>query len=461
MKKEKLLQKLNITEFVLLIILTCECVVGSSGKWLKIGSLSIRIVLFTIAFIIAIPLYIKNIKVILKNKIILSILVFCVVVCYAFINGFILGNNAGYILADLTSIMFLALVPAYVIVFDTKEKIDKLIKYVSYACIGLALVIIGIHFLIPFINDESLLTLNSILNDMSLGGLFSFGNGIYRIYFKSSVCLILPLLYYFNIVINKTIAWGKTIWPYICMSISFTAIVLTYARSIWLGCLGAAVFFVILKYKNLKRIFIAIIITALCFLIFLSASYVSYGFEGVVRNVVNRVSLSYEYINTEESDYNDFNSQRVIELESEQRREDRVEAAISEKNNNPVLGSGLGLSLGTGGKIEYTYLDYWAKMGIVGLASLLVVFLLPFYYFFKKIRNKMQFDSMIILACAMICLYVSSIYNPFITSPIGLSLYAVFVAAVSFDNIGENGLKNQKVLDEKNIEKQNSYKLHL
>ena len=44
-----------------------ECALGSSGRWLTIGPLSIRMILFAIAFLVTLPFVIRDIRKLARN----------------------------------------------------------------------------------------------------------------------------------------------------------------------------------------------------------------------------------------------------------------------------------------------------------------------------------------------------------------------------------------------------------
>jgi len=441
----KLMLKLESIAYVLLIILTCECVVGSSGRWLVIGNISIRMILFTIAFIITLPFVLQRFKLLIKNAVIINLLVFALFIIFSVVYGLMLKNNASYIKADLTSMMFLALVPGYIAVLNTTQRIGTLVKYASIVSIILACIVISLHFLLSVINGKTETLINSMINDMSLGGFFDFGAGITRIYFKSSICFILPFLYNLNLLIKNDLTRGKKILAYICMTLSFTATVITYTRSFWLGFALSVSIYLLLNIKSYRLIVKSVIISVIGFFIFVMLSWASYGFEGVLSNVVDRVLLGHTYTQYYKDDQSgekeDIDQQTLIEIESENTRDERIKAAIENLRENWLLGNGFGQQLevkGYLGKIEYTYLDIWGKMGIAGFLVFLSVLLLPVALGIKDHLKKSSLPYVNVLMCTALCIYIASIYNPFITSPIGFSIYAVFVASLYQRPVGRN-----------------------
>lgn len=109
------------------------------------------------------------------------------------------------------------------------------------------------------------------------------------------------------------------------------------------------------------------------------------------------------------------------------------------------------------GKIEYTFLDITAKMGFVGLTAFLVVLGIPFYYALKR-RNQDGFQSFVaIMMGVVVCFYGASIFNPYITSPIGWSMYGVLVAGVCVVHPKDEVVEEfEEMLDIEEISNQNN-----
>ena len=198
------------------------------------------------------------------------------------------------------------------------------------ASLFLAVVTLLIHFLLPAFSKETILRFNYEINAMELGGLFDFGDGINRIYFRSSILFIVPFLYNLGLVIRKEDAKRKLKFlPYLWMSVSMCAIIITYTRSIWLGALVAFLGFAIFNFEHFKVIIKAIGFSVLGVLVFILLSWAVYGFEGVAYNAVSRLTPSYEEkaMECSQSEY-EF-AQRSLFVESDSNREKRL-AALSE-----------------------------------------------------------------------------------------------------------------------------------
>ena len=435
---------------IFLTILTCECMIGSSGRWLEVGPLSIRMVIFIVAFAVSLPLLAKHLRSGIQNKIVLTIVVFVVCLGIWAVIGYLNHNPIKYIATDVNSMLFLAIIPAYIAVFDSKEKIEILMKGMNIAALVLAGITIALHFILHLISFDSAVSFNKFINSMDLGGLFAFDDGMYRIYFRSSVCFIFPLLYNLNRVIH--IRTGnirkEQIIAYSEMILAFVAIILTFTRSIWFGSALACILFFLCNVKSWKKTLSAAGIVLLGFGLFVLISWGWYGQEGILSNVKERIFLNSEFNSYESLENIDVEQQRMMELESEQKRSEMIIRVHQQIKQHPVFGSGLGLTLDESkyhGKIEYTFLDITAKMGFFGLVCFLAVLTIPFYYAFRH-RKEEGFHTIVsIMMGVVVCFYGASIFNPYITSPIGWSMYGVLVAGVCVLKLKK---KNEKEIEE-------------
>lgn len=440
--KSTLIQSLKKTAFIALVVLTCECVIGSSGRWLEIGPLSIRMWLFVIAFLLSLPFVLIRFKSIIKNPMVIAILIFAIILLAQLGHGFIKGNNRSFMVADLTSMAFIAIVPAYMVIFDDDQKIRLLLKAASYASMVLVIVTVILHFVFAFIDEYYIAEVSNVTNSMSLGGFFHFGDGIHRLYFRSAICFVLPLIYFFNeVIVHKEEKKKRPIVPYIFMSLSLMAIILTYTRSVWLGMFVGVLLFVIFNIRRFEVLIKGFLIAIAGFLVIVALSWIAYGSEGVMTNAVDRVLLNRSYQNHQNSNNKDTKDnledrQRLVQIDSEKIREERIKLTYSLIEENLVIGTGLGLVIddqnGAGeGKIEYTYLDVLSKIGVTGLLVFLAMLLQPYRKVFVLWRKKELGANIKITASVMACIIIASIYNPFLTSPIGFSIFAVFVASIN------------------------------
>ena len=70
--KTVFLEKISKIAEIFIMIFVAECTLGSSGRWLEIGSLSIRIILFIFAFVFSLFVVIAKFKETFLNFQILS-----------------------------------------------------------------------------------------------------------------------------------------------------------------------------------------------------------------------------------------------------------------------------------------------------------------------------------------------------------------------------------------------------
>jgi O-antigen ligase len=265
---------------------------------------------------------------------------------------------------------------------------------------------------------------------MELGGLFDFGDGINRIYFRSSIFFIIPFLYNLSLVLRREKSERKSNFAaYLFMSVSMCAIIITYTRSIWLGVLAAFVGFVIFNRKHIGKIAKGVGFTAIGVLVFVLLSWAAYGFEGVVYNAVSRISFNSEQKALENSDSEFEFGQRKTVIESDFTRADRLQALTEDIEQNWVWGCGFGDKVTVHGyeiKTEYTYIEILRKMGVFGSLAFLAMLLAPLIITLQRRKAETATaDMSAVVAGAMLCIAAASIFNPYLTSPLGFSVYGV------------------------------------
>ena len=93
----------------LLLIYLFECTVGGSGRWLSVGPLSIRMILFALCFVAALPEVWLQRKGLLKNPLIWLTLLFGAYILFSAFLGWKNGNRLGFIWGDISGFLPLAL----------------------------------------------------------------------------------------------------------------------------------------------------------------------------------------------------------------------------------------------------------------------------------------------------------------------------------------------------------------
>jgi len=425
-----------------------ECVLGGSGRWLSAGALSVRIALFAVCFLLTLPNVLRQLRKLCTNTFVIFTLLLGFYLVIAAVIGWRRGNALGFIKADITSYLTLALLPGFLATVCNRKRLTLLTDIVLYCSLALAVITIGIHFYLAFASDWAINQLNIWLNDHHMGGLANLGTGVLRIYIRSHIFLQVGIL----LGLHKL--WRYTGWKRWLLLIGIALIafacLLTYTRGFWLGLLASAGLLLLLAPAYWKRYFITVGVAGALIVGLFALSWGAYSkplaaLEFVGRFNPDLISGAIAPIDppqpsdpstpTEptEPDAN------LAALELRQKSLQELTRLIGE---NPVLGNGLGTNLDglrDDGKTEYLYHDTLMKIGIVGFLLFTMVFFLPAIVLLKrhlgllKNRKKLLWDSPAMENAILVSAYagvaITSYVNPFLLNPMGILLVLLLCAA--------------------------------
>ncbi len=435
-KNKEFIKTTEKISFFFYAILMIEIVLGNSGRWLAVGAVSFRMVMFVLCLFFSIPSVLGSYKRLTKDKFIILNILFAVWLLICAYIGYKLGNNPSYIFSDISGFLILSLSPA-VFVYMQNEDRAKITEFLTtiiiYSAVCLAICVGVIHFLIPFLSIRQIMDINSVLNDMSFGGLSLLSGNIYRIYLRSELYFQIALV----ILIVKQLNADKFDRKEILMTaiIAFGSL-LSFTRSFWIGMFVSLLFiFLVFRKHIIKIVRLAMYCFAVLILI-LTVSLAVYRGSSVVFVGFNRIIMSVAPDVTSLTDTED-NSL----YQSDGLRTDVVMLLQANIVKSPFIGSGLGKSLEklrTGGKTEYLYYDLTMKTGVIGL----LLFLLPFFYLFQSYFVNSKLNRKIKLKrishgymAALLGVMVSTIFNPFINNPIGLMFVLTVSMIISEENL--------------------------
>ena len=444
-------KQLNICDRLSLIALCLfagECVLGGSGRWLSAGSLSIRIALFAVCFLLTLPNVLGQMRKLCSNTYVIFALLLGFYLAIAAVVGWRRGNSLGFIKADITSYLTLALLPGFLATVCERKRLQLLLDIVFYCSLALGIITVGIHFYLAFASDWAVNQLNNWLNDHHMGGLANLGTGVLRIYMRSHIFLQVGILLGLHKLWSHT-GWKRWLLLGGVALIAF-ACLLTYTRGFWLGLLASAVLLLVLAPAHWKRYFITVGVAGAMIVSLFLLSWGAYGKPLAAQEFVGRfnpdlISGAITPIDpTEPADPSDPTEPtepdaNLAALELRQKTLQELNRLIGE---NPVLGNGLGTNLDgirEDGKTEYMYHDTLMKIGIVGFLLFAMVFFLPAVFLLKrhlrlmKNRKKILWDSPemgnAVLVSAYVGAAITSYVNPFLLNPMGILLVMLLAAA--------------------------------
>ena len=433
-----------------------ECVLGSSGRWLTFGSLSIRILLFLICFILTLPAIFRNLRNLIRNPHVILAVLFGVCLAVGAVLGWQRGNKLSFIKNDISSFLTLALLPGFLATISSPKRASGITNIIYWGSVVLASITVVLHFVFSLPTDWQINAINIWLNRHSMGGLSTMATGMQRIYMKSQIFLQIGIVLGIGKIWSKK---GYVRWLlFLAEGILVFGSLLTYTRGFWLGLAFSALTLLILcpqKWKNyLSTVGITLALVIGLFLL----SALAYGKPVATYELINRfdpdlISGAVFLPGTTDPNYTNPSSPTELptdptdptdpnaDLDAVMIRRKTLELLGQQINKHPLFGSGLGTNLDeirTDGKVEYMYLDIFMKIGLVGFILFFAVFFLPLYPLLKHRlqwfaqHKTVAWDSIQMQNTGFIAAYIgvaiTSYLNPFMINPMGILLVMLLTA---------------------------------
>ena len=435
--KEFYYRHIRIAE-VILYIYTVECVLGCSGRWASFGPVSIRMILFTIAFLAAAPAVIYERKRLLQSPPVLLMLLFFAFLAMGLVFGLQNGNDRLFIRMDLTCFLGLALLPGSLAVIRDETGMKRLLNVVYWSSVILALITAVLHYMVAFAGLYNAVKINFMLIlPRQMGALGLYDSGVLRIYLKSQVFLQFAFL----IGLKKAIGASKKkrILFAVCEGLILFAVVLSFTRGFWLGLGASLVLIFALEWKERKEMFRIGLAAALCFLVLIGFSTAVFGDFTLVGEIAKRFDPNLVVLSDKdkidvEYFYKEFGINAEENIDAIRIRKESLKMLKERISEKPLQGHGLGSNLDgirEDGRAEYMYLDIFMKMGIGGLLSFVCLCLwAPAAYLFRRIRKESLPRSAAFIMAGMLGLCLTSVFNPYLSTPMGLVMLSIACAAV-------------------------------
>lgn len=431
----------------MIAIFALECVLGCSGQWLSFNGFSIRMILFSLCFLLTLPGVFSQLRSLIRSPFVGLTLLFGFYLIIAAIIGWQRNNNTGFIIADITGLLTLALIPGFLATVNSQKRLRILTDVLFYGTLALGIFTTVMHFYFAFMSDSGINLLNSWLNRHSMGGLSTLQTGMQRIYLRSHIFLQLGL------IIGLYKLWFVSGWKrwllFVAEGIILFACLMTFTRGFWLGFLASALLLLVLCPQYWKKYLISVGAIAIVLAAFFSLSWLSYGQPVALREVAGRFNpaliqgtLLPSFTDPTGDPTEDPTEDPSIDEEAANMRRETLQKLNEKIRNHPIFGNGLGANLDglrEDGKTEYMYQDVLMKMGLVGFALFLAVFFLPSVRLMSQTfrchttGKEILWDSPnmhnAILVAGFMGVAVTSYVNPFLTNPMGILLVLITAAA--------------------------------
>lgn len=467
-----------ITLEKILIVLVCavliDCSIFGSFNILPNSPLSIRSLLVLLAFSCAVIILIKNRETygLCRTLPFFLLLFFFAWLIISAFRGYFLGHSLSLISHDLKGFFFFIFLLPVLCCLRDYSSIELLMKVVMYSALVLAVATI-LHLMLYILKIE----VASLVLDWEwthgLVNYTSISSSIPRLLYQSDLYLLSACV--FSIYFQYISRQFRLRYALIIGLCGFS-LMITFTRAIYLSVVIVLIglfLFVPLRCRHafFKKFLVTLIVGILViitingvFLVLSKTNYFSFALSRTFTSVEissdanshselenspssnlysdsnlansQEASLGDESaISTEEGSSNDTESNAVTEIkppssengynlstiESDKKRamlKDELYEAIS---SSPVIGKGLGytVSLYPSGGVEYSYLDFCAKLGILGIVLLFapLLWMLIGLIHAKNEQNRFMLYSWFLTLCGMLvyCYFHPYLYGSLLT----------------------------------------------
>jgi hypothetical protein len=394
----------------LAIIIILELVLGGSGRLITFGSfLSLRYILFFIAFVYFIlKCRINNFK-IKKNLFYIDIIVFFFAFTFAIANGILSGYEIGDIIKSSKGYLYLLIYFPISLLIDNKEKSKQIFKLFLNSSVVLAIVALTI-FVFFYFDHTKYHLFTPILNKLDYGYIALRG-GLPAVFLKTSpmiaIAFVLLLVHYINL---KTERNFKNI---IKLSILLFGIVSTMSMGLWVATFVGVMLTIVLSKGKYKVVGLATVILLMSFAYYFLSEYINVS-------ITNR-------LNSNDSSF-------IIKF-------DQFFRLIENWSNRLIFGNGFGIEitfltdLGSRTMINFElfWLQLLVNMGLVGFIIYIKMFIKSIFYSIKTI-NAISFEESLhikSLIVGLVVLAIISSVNPFLNNPIGIGYLVIVMNTIS------------------------------
>lgn len=432
----------------LIAIMIDSCIFGA-GEIIHIGPIGFRQILLLFFGVCCLPLFFARFKELIKNRFIWLIILFAAWLLFEAIRGFANGNMLNLMYIDFSGYVYYIFIPLTILVVDSRKKAEIIMRSMIVATFILALIVVA-HLIIYLVCQDFYEDLASWGFNANFSRIGYVSSKIPRIYMISGLYMIASCA--FSIYFVATENCNKFKWfYYLAPALCLFSTLLSYTRSVFLGFLAAAAVIVIyfaitLPKKIKKKIFVYLAGTAMITIaiavsssLIVGTNYIEYAISRSTAGMYLENHLGDDYNKTEigqdkdQQDEQEKEQQQLnngITIESDNIREITVKETIEHIKLSPIIGHGLGFNVPSreDGN-EYTYLDIWMKTGIIGLILFLLPIVLVIVNVFKTKESEVFPKSLKITWLAFLFgILVYSIFNPYITSSLGIFVLGITLA---------------------------------
>jgi len=379
-KDKSVLKRLLLTIFTIIVI---EVILGGGGRFLEVGPLSVRILIYL--FIIPLTLILIILAKGIDKTTAFWTIAFSLSLILWSVIGFINNANPLLLFEDIKPLSFFYVLPFFSFVIRSKDDLDYIIKIIKLSTILMAIIYLIIILLLVF----KIINFFTIYDIAKRSGEISFRNGI-LFFYKGFIYLCVG--FFFCLL-------GKSKWDKFFAILLLVSIILTLTRGFILATITGIIFYLIFINKN-KLI----------------------GLLTLGAFIIMVAIITPLYMETI-GDKSESDIIRYIQFDQ-----------VLERTNwiNFFIGDGFGNGVPIRPiHMEISYLEIFTKQGILGLLFWGGLFSHVTFLFFSLNRNKNAFSYATPFFLSVFVIYVQSATNPYLNNPIGLTMILISLTAIN------------------------------
>ena len=388
-----------------------ELFLGGSGRVFSFGSITLRMILFSIALLWFSIRIFQNPN---KKFIIRMVLFFGITVSAGTLVGILNNAPKGLIFTDIKQLLFFLSIISFSFFLNTKEQVNKCIKILKNATLILSLAYLICYSFIKL----NILKMEPFYNTLSVEWLhdeFMFrgtgGNFFYKGFFYLGIGI------FFYLFSKPTIKNGFIVL------IIYVALFLTLLRwllAITLVIFACTIFFnwAIHKFKisflKSKQMVFHLVILGVMILIPITFKNFYTTTLGNKQESVDIRKQQFDQVSAQI--FNKKKSTKISKINKNQ------EVVNTTKKFNFILGKGFGIGVPIRPvHMELTYLEIFFKQGILGLSFWFFIFFYCIYNFKRAWDNHVDLNTILPWITGVLVIYFQSITNPLLVNSIGMS----------------------------------------
>ena len=397
-----------------------ELFLGGSGRVFSFGSITLRMILFSIALLWFSIRIFQNPN---KKFVIRMVLFFGITVSAGALVGILNRAPKGLIFTDIKQLLFFLSIISFSFFLNTKEQVNKCIKILKNATLILSLAYLICYSFIKL----NILKMEPFYNTLSVEWLhdeFMFrgtgGNFFYKGFFYLGIGI------FFYLFSKPTIKNGFIVL------IIYVALFLTLLRwllAITLVIFACTIFFnwAIHKFKisflKSKQMVFHLVILGVMILIPITFKNFYSTTLGNKQESVDIRKQQFDQVSAQI-----FNKKKTTNISKIIENEEVVKTP---KKFNFILGKGFGIGVPIRPvHMELTYLEIFFKQGILGLSFWIFIFCYCIYNFKKAWKNHVDLNTILPWITGVLVIYLQSITNPLLVNSIGMSFILLALLAL-------------------------------